>query len=76
MLYHLPVRGGIDYRRLSPIHRAMMWMLCNTIRRKEYDNLPDDDKLMLDTYGKQIDFSDKRTIQPLVDYVTAHSGIR
>ena len=72
--FHL--RGGIDYRRLSPIHRAMMWMLCNTIRRKGYDNLPDDDKLMLDTYGKQIDFSDKRTIQPLVDYVTAHSGIR
>ena len=71
MLYHLPVCGGIDYIRLSPIHRAMMWMLCKTIKRKGYDNLPDDDKLMLDTYGKKIDFSDQRTIQPLIDYVTA-----
>lgn len=65
-------RGGIDYSRLSPIHRAMMWMLCQTMKKKGYDNLSDDDKLMLDTYGKQIDFSDQSTIKMLVDYVTAH----
>ncbi len=34
-----------------------------------YDNLSDEDKLMLDTYGKKIDFSDQRTIKELVDYV-------
>lgn len=65
-------RGGIDYSRLSPVHRAMMWMLCQTMKKKGYDHLSDDDKLMLDTYGKQIDFSDRGTIKVLVDYVTAH----
>ena len=64
-------RGGIDYSRLSLIHRAMMWMLCQTMKRKGYDNLSDDDKLMLDTYGKQIDFSDQSTIQMLVEYIMA-----
>lgn len=64
-------RGGIDYSRLSTIHRAMMWMLCQTMKKKGYDHLSDDDKLMLDTYSKQIDFSDQSTIKVLVDYVTA-----
>lgn len=64
-------RGGIDYSKLSLIHRAMVWMLCKTIRKRGYNNLSEDDKLMLDTYGKKIDFSDRSTIQELVDYVTA-----
>lgn len=47
-------RGGIDYSRLSLIHKMMMWMLCQTMKKKGYNNLSDEDKLMLDTYGKQI----------------------
>lgn len=62
-------RGGIDYGRLSPVHRAMMWMLCQTMKKKGYDQLSDEDKLMLDTYGKKIDFSDQSTIQTLVETV-------
>lgn len=65
--FHL--RGGIDYSRLSLIHRMMMGMLCQTMKKKGYDNLSDEDKLMLDTYGKKIDFSDQSTIRELVDYV-------
>ncbi len=64
-------RGGIDYTRLNPIHKAMMAMLVKTMRAKGYDNLNSEDQLMLDTYGKQIDFSDKETILPLVEYVTS-----
>ena len=63
--FHL--RGGIDYSRLSPVHRMMMWMLCRTMKKKGYDSLSDEDKLMLDTYGKKIDFSDQSTIKTLVD---------
>lgn len=65
--FHL--RGGIDYSRLNPLHRAMMAMLCSTLRKKAYENLSYDDRLMLDTYGKQIDFSDRDTVMPLIDYV-------
>lgn len=38
---------GIDYSRLSLIHRMMMGMLCQTMKKKGYDNLSDEDKLML-----------------------------
>ena len=48
-----------------------MWMLCQTMKKKGYDNLSDEEKLMLDTYGKKIDFSDQSTIKVLVDYVSA-----
>jgi hypothetical protein len=30
-----------------------------------------DDQLLLETYGEKVDFTDKDTIKPLVDYVRA-----
>ena len=60
-------RGGIDYSRLSVVHRMMMWMLCHVMKKKGYESLSDEDRLMLDTYGKKIDFTDKSSIKPLID---------
>ena len=65
--FHL--RGGIDYSRLNLVHKSMMAMLRRSMLAKGYDNLRDEDKLMLDTYGKKVDFLDRSTIVPLVDYV-------
>ena len=65
--FHL--RGGIHYAELGPIHKAMMAMLRKTMLQKGYDNLRPEDQLMLDTYGQVVDFTDKDTIQPLLDYV-------
>lgn len=65
--FHL--RGGIDYSRLNLVHRSMMAMLRRSMLAKGYDNLRDEDKLLLDTYGKQISFVDRETIAPLIDYV-------
>ena len=65
--FHL--RGGIHYAELSPIHKAMMAMLRKAMLQKGYDNLRPEDQLMLDTYGQVVDFTDKDTIQPLLDYV-------
>lgn len=70
--FHL--RGGIDYPRLGLVHRTMMAMLCAAMRKKGYDDLRSEDRLMLDTYGKRIDFSDKGTISPLVEYVKGLKG--
>ena len=65
--FHL--RGGINYAALSLTHKAMMAMLRRTMLQKGYQNLRPEDQLMLDTYGKVIDFSDRDTISPLLDYV-------
>ena len=62
-------RGGIDYSRLSVVHRMMMWMLCHVMKKKGYENLSAEDRLMLDTYGKKIDVYDRSTIKPLIETV-------
>lgn len=65
--FHL--RGGIDYSSLSFVHRAMMSMLCKMLRKKGESNLSDEDRQILETYGKKIDFTKRGSIRPLVEYV-------
>lgn len=63
--FHL--RGGIDYSRLSFVHRSMMAMLCKMLRKKGDAALSDEDRQILATYGKQIDFTERESIRPLVE---------
>lgn len=65
--FHL--QGGIDYSRLNLIHKMMMGMLIKTMRKKEPDSLRREDRLLLETYGKKIDFTDKTSIQPILDFL-------
>lgn len=65
-IFHL--RGGIDYRKLSFVDRIMMAMMKRGIK-KQADKQTAEEKLFLETYGQKIDFSDKRTLKPIVDYV-------
>lgn len=62
--FHL--RGGIDYKKLGIIHRSMMAMLKIIISKKSSNELLDDDRELLATYGKKVDFTDKNTIKPLL----------
>ena len=67
-VFHL--HGGIDYKRLTPIHKAMMAMA----KKLRVDSKPqelhsDEDVKFLDTYGDKFDFTDKSTIKPLIEYV-------
>lgn len=66
-LFHM--RGGIDYSKLSIIHKSMMAMLHKMILKKDCSSLRQEDKQFLETYGKAVDFTDKNTIKPLVAYV-------
>lgn len=68
-IFHL--RGGIDYSNLGVVHKAMMAMLVKTMKSKDESELRDEDKLMLETYGQKVDFTDKESIKPLVEYVKA-----
>ena len=65
--FHL--RGSINYKKLNLLHRTMMAMLHKTMLNKDETTLSSDDKLMLKTYGKEIDFSDVKTVLPLIKYV-------
>lgn len=66
-IFHL--RGAIDYSGLSFVHRSMMAMLRKMLLKKDPRELREEDKMLLDTYGKKVDFTDKNSIKPLIEYV-------
>lgn len=66
-IFHL--RGGMDYKKLSLIHKPMMAMLKLSVTKKKPEELSDDDKLMLETYGEKVDFIDVNTAIPIIKYV-------
>lgn len=65
-LFHF--RGGIDYSRLSFVHRAMMSMLRKSLLKKDENDLRQEDRYLLETYGKQVDFTDRKSILPLIEF--------
>ena len=66
-VFHL--RGGMDYSKLGMAHKAMMAMLRKMMLKKDVESLRSEDKEMLNTYGKIVDFTDKNAIVPIVEYV-------
>lgn len=67
VVYHL--RGGIDYSKLGIIHKSMMTMLHKMIAKKDDSTLKEEDRQILDTYGQIVDFTDKTTIEPILEFV-------
>lgn len=65
--FHL--RGGMDYQKLSFMHKAMMSMLHKMLAKKDAATLRTEDRQLLETYGNKVDFSDKASIAPIVAYV-------
>lgn len=65
--FHL--RGGIDYKKLSLMHKPMMAMLKSVIAKKKPEELTSDDKQLLETYGKKVDFVDLNTVTPLIKHI-------
>lgn len=63
-------RGGIDYSRLSLVHKAMMSMMYRMIlkKSKKTDLAMDENREFIESYGKAVDFTDKSSIEPLIIY--------
>lgn len=73
-IYHL--RGGVKYSGMSLIHRTMMGMMMKMVRKKSESELRTEDKMMLETYGKDIDFTDRRTLAPMLEDIKAGAEIK
>lgn len=66
-IFHL--RGGIDYKRLGLIHKSMMAMLKRMVKSKKEEELTDEDRMMIETYGEVVDFTEKASIEPILAFV-------
>ena len=62
-IYHL--RGGIDYKNLSFIHRIMMFGMNLYLKRLPQDEKNADVEAMITSYGKKIVFDDSDRLKKL-----------
>ncbi|MFV0342600.1 MAG: flavodoxin domain-containing protein [Anaerocolumna sp.] len=67
--FHL--RGGIDYKKLSTLHKIMMYMMKRMIQKKPESELNTENREFLRTYNTKVSFEDKGTINPVIAYVNS-----
>lgn len=60
-------RGSIFYNELSRKDKLLMKGLKIYIDKKDFRDLTEDDKLILDSFNKQIDMCDKKSIDKLIE---------
>ena len=62
------IRGGIDSENLNFQHKMMMKFAHSMLSKKPENELTDGDKDFLSIYGQKIDFSDKKMLEPIIEY--------
>lgn len=63
------LRGGFDYSRLKPFDKVLMTLLKWKLKRKK--ELTSDERGMLASYDKPVDFTRKKNIDKIIDYVNS-----
>ena len=63
-VFHL--RGGIDYHKLSFGHRTVMKLLYQSLRRTPFEKQTAENRALIETYGKQVDFTDFGALEPII----------
>ena len=70
-VFHL--RGAIDYQALSLGHRTMMALLHRSLQKKPAEEWSEEDKALMETYGKQADFVDFASLRPIINEMQRES---
>lgn len=73
-VYHL--RGGMVYSKMGFIDKNLMKMMIKMLNKKPPEELSGEEKVMMSTYGQDVDFTDRTTIAPLVKDVKSVSAHR
>lgn len=63
------LRGGFDYSKLKPFDKVLMTLLKWKIKRKK--ELTPDERGMLASYDKPVDFTRKKNIDEIITYVNS-----
>lgn len=64
------LRGGFDYSKLSPFDKLLMTLLKWKLKMKRKNELTPDEKGILASYGKPADFTRKKNIDKIINYVS------
>jgi len=63
-IFHL--RGGIDYSKISLLHKTMMNMVYKKALSVPEEERTAEIRAMIETYNKQVDFVDLNSLEPLI----------
>ena len=66
-IFHL--RGGVDYQKLSFGHRMMMKLLYQSLRRTPPEKQTAENRALIETYGKKVDFTDFSSLEPIIQKI-------
>ncbi len=66
-IFHL--RGGIDYSKLNFAHKTMMKLLYNAIKNLPEEKQTAEDRAMIETYNKKVDFIDFSSLDKIVSEI-------
>lgn len=66
-IFHL--RGGIDYGKLSFAHKTMMTLLYKKTKRMKEEKMTPEDKAIIATYNKQVNFVDFKTLSDIINEI-------
>ncbi|NLM07305.1 MAG: hypothetical protein GX219_10420 [Tissierellia bacterium] len=62
-------RGDYYFSKMTLVHKAMMWMMKNMLKRKPEEEKTDDDRALIENYNGSFEFADKSYIVDLINYV-------
>lgn len=63
------LRGGLNYKKMNLIDRFLMFLLVKSVKLKKAEELDDDTKGLIATYGKVVDFTNKDAIAPIISAI-------
>ena len=63
-IFHL--RGAIDYSTMGMKHKLMMKFMHSKLSRMPEEELNAESRIILEIYGKKVDYVDFNTLQPIV----------
>ena len=66
-IFHL--RGGIDYTKLNVMHKTMMKLLYNAVKKLPEEKKTAEDRAMIDTYNQKISFVNFSSLDDIISEI-------
>ena len=61
------LRGGLNYPRMNPLDRFLMFLLMKSARSRNPETMDNETKGFMATYGKTVDFTNRKSIAPVIE---------
>lgn len=68
------LRGGLNYPKMNPLDRLLMFLLVRSKRSLDPETMDNETKGLIATYGRTVDFTNRKTIAPVIEWAAERQG--